>query len=420
MESPIIECVECNSILDETWQSNNKNEIICVDCFSRNYSECCDCSLIIKTTTGKKINILDSETIFCESCFNSNFTCCESCNETISILESISGYDKKYCISCYEEIYVRCYYCSESIEIQEAMRDNDGINYCQDCSQRFYINCPICDLHMHRDNSFNFLSNGDRVSGCRECYNNSVIIHNYSYKPNVVFFRQSKKENLFFGIELEVERNESTTPTDVLASKIKKPEFYFKSDGSLTNGFEIVTHPLSYEYIKKNNKLFSELFEKLNTENYKSYESTTCGMHIHLNKNAFNTWHLYRFLDFFKNNKELIIKISQRIEPFFRRWSDINNEEFSEKEILRKAKRKNSEGSRYTAVNLTNSKTVELRIFRGTIKYPTFMKNIEFAHSVYEFTKIKNKNSISEKEYLEFTKNYKYLNNFLKDKKLCV
>lgn len=425
METPSINCSECSSELDESWQSNDKNQIICVECFQSNYVECSDCSIIIHRNDSRNPpsnqNPPDSTLTFCERCYAANYSECFQCYTVIPSTEAFSiEFEGDICQTCYRQQYVRCYYCSDNILIEDSYCDNDGIHHCDRCHEEYYINCGHCQTEINRDNGYNFVLNGSRILGCRQCYNNSVTIHNYSYKPDIVFFKRSQKENLFFGIELEVERAQSKSDLDIVASKIKKPEFYFKSDGSLSHGFEIVSHPMSYEYIKHNNKLFSEMFEILNNEQYKSYESTTCGMHIHLNKNAFSTWHLYRFLDFFRQNRNLILQVSQRFEPFFRRWSDINDSEYSEKQIKNKAKVKNSEGSRYTAVNLTNSKTVEIRIFRGTLKYPTFMKNIEFTHSIYEFTKIQNSDSISKEEYLKFTKNYKYLNNFLKDKNLCV
>ena len=46
------------------------------------------------------------------------------------------------------------------------------------------------------------------------------------------------------------------------------------------------------------------------------------------------------------------------------------------KESLKGAK--TSGLGRYTAVNLTNTFTVELRIFRGTLRYKTFMATLQF------------------------------------------
>ena len=52
------------------------------------------------------------------------------------------------------------------------------------------------------------------------------------------------------------------------------------------------------------------------------------------------------------------------------------------KESLKGAK--TSGLGRYTAVNLTNTFTVELRIFRGTLRYKTFMATLQFVDLLCE------------------------------------
>jgi hypothetical protein len=45
---------------------------------------------------------------------------------------------------------------------------------------------------------------------------------------------------------------------------------------------------------------------------------------------------------------------------------------------------------RYAALNWQNDNTVEFRIFRGTLKYETFMASMELCHAAYVFTHDKN------------------------------
>lgn len=42
---------------------------------------------------------------------------------------------------------------------------------------------------------------------------------------------------------------------------------------------------------------------------------------------------------------------------------------------------------RYTAVNLMPENTIEFRIFRGTLRYETFMATIEFTHYLCELAR---------------------------------
>ena len=53
---------------------------------------------------------------------------------------------------------------------------------------------------------------------------------------------------------------------------------------------------------------------------------------------------------------------------------------------MKKAKYKSTNG-RFLAINLENSKTVEIRIFRGTLNKASFFRNLEFCHATVQFCK---------------------------------
>ncbi len=249
---------------------------------------------------------------------------------------------------------------------------------------------------------------------------NSRLIHSYSYRPNPEFFKLSFENNRipFFGIELEVERKSSSDIShDEMVELIDDGMYYFKSDGSLNDGFEIVTHPLSFNYIHSSQDIFKNMLQQLQKNGYNSYDANTCGMHIHISKNAFSTWHFYRFLKFFVENKEFVVAISQRKLDKLQKWANI--EENTNDELIYKAKKKYGNSSRYVAVNLSNSHTIEIRIFRGTLNFNSFMKNIEFVHALYSYTMESNDCTLDGlKKYLTTTCEYPNLKKFLKLKNL--
>jgi hypothetical protein len=212
----------------------------------------------------------------------------------------------------------------------------------------------------------------------------SACINSYSYRPSMKFHKLSNEnENApFFGIELEVERkNSNGLKHKYMAGKIDHEHWYFKTDGSLTDGFEIVTHPMTFNYIQQNEKEFTNSLKLLVENGYNSYDANTCGMHIHISKNNFTTWHLYRFLKFFVENKEFIVSISQRKMEKLKKWANIEDD--NDTSLIYKAKKKDGNNERYVAINLQNKATLEIRIFRGTLNINSFMKNIEFAHFAY-------------------------------------
>ena len=60
---------------------------------------------------------------------------------------------------------------------------------------------------------------------------------------------------------------------------------YIKSDGSLDDGMEIVSHPMSLNYHQ--NFCWQEIMSKAVALGYRSHQTSTCGLHIHVNRTAF-------------------------------------------------------------------------------------------------------------------------------------
>ena len=66
---------------------------------------------------------------------------------------------------------------------------------------------------------------------------------------------------------------------------------YIKHDGSIDEGFEIVTHPMSLDY-HKNNMPWERIFEKALAMDYRSHQTSTCGLHIHVDRMALGSDHI--------------------------------------------------------------------------------------------------------------------------------
>lgn len=276
--------------------------------------------------------------------------------------------------------------------------------YCASCYDDLFLNCDACGDTMHSDGSHYY---NDEYY-CDRCYDNARhrVIKEYGYKPRPQFFR-ADDDGMTYGIELEVERVDSQVSPNDMAATIKHDHHYFKQDGSINDGFEIVSHPMSEKWINENKAIFSDYLSKLRTAGYRAYQTSTCGMHIHISKREFTTWHLYRFMKFFYDNPAFILLISQRKEDNLNRWAAVRDRD---KPLLRKmAQSKRTYIERYSAINLTSA-TAEVRIFRGTLCETSFFKNIEFITSLVAFTK--DNSNISVKKYLKWLlkKSDKYAN----------
>ena len=394
--------------------------------------ECADCS----TEIDNDNYLNDCDKPICESCCE-NYYLCDGCNDTYHIDDEYTIDDCSYCNDCYNDRYYVCDDCSETVRCDDTYtvqnRRGYDITVCQGCRDDNYFRCSDCDNYMHDDNY-----GGDDL--CCDCHPNddddddeeepivcSSDINQYHYKPRAIFFKVSDKDDVYLGLELEVERGNSDVSHSDMAKLIANDFLYFKRDGSLTNGFEIVTHPMTISYIKQNKNAWADILHQLRTNKYRSYDTSTCGMHIHISKNAFTTWHLYRFMKFFVDNSDFVTKISQRKIEKLDEWAALTDnpsesrKEYSNDALMYKAKKKCGNGKRYLAVNLQNEKSVEIRIFRGTLNDSSFFKNIEFVQATFDYTKSISETDMSLQSFLSFIKDnneYPYLRKFIADKNL--
>lgn len=270
------------------------------------------------------------------------------------------------------------------------------------------------------------------ISVCYDCIKNNRIgvIKRYGYKPSPKFkqVKDAEEPALFIGVENEVNFPGKYVPA-VEVCKLydaKETHYYIKRDGSLDNGFEIVTHPCHFEYFKSGkfpiDKLFNKnldyakpgtyLYGEDDEEEYDDDESQDlfkqCGMHIHLSKVAFSNAHLYKFMRFFLTNETFIEKIAGRKANQY-------CPKIMSKEMKQKALTKG--GGARDQVNCQPDNTVEVRVFQGAITPEDYLRNIEFVYSLFRFTK---KSSLlhitvaNYKKYVhEYADKYPYLAKFI-------
>ena len=121
---------------------------------------------------------------------------------------------------------------------------------------------------------------------------------------------------------------------------------------------------------------------------YRSHQTSTCGLHIHVNRDSLASGSeeqdevISRILYFVEHHWNELLKFSRRSEYTMSRWAARYGYEHTPKAIMDKAK-KGSNG-RYAAVNLCNHHTIEFRLFRGTLKYNTFLAAIQLVNRICE------------------------------------
>ncbi len=282
-----------------------------------------------------------------------------------------------------------------------------GAVLCPHCYAENVTRCPVCGDVMLRFNAF---PSRNHEAVCIQCHEDERLIHSHNYHPSKIRFKASKLQKdkhtpdvLHYGIELEVEDMGIMQPNgkyqhlmdrEQMAQRalqfMGKEDVYIVHDGSLTaspmGGIEIVSHPMTWEYYRENADRWTELLMKLREWGGQAYRPGTAGWHVHMSKGAFTSWQLYKFIKFFyqKSSHNFVVSICQRNgHERYARWHSSD----SSKVALTAKRKHNASNDRYSAVNLTNPNTVELRMFRGTLEPLWFHKNMEFCHALFEYSK---------------------------------
>ena len=316
------------------------------------------------------------------------------------------------CSECVEQHTTICDRCGAIIWTSESYGD-DYTTLCHHCYQNHYTRCSICNLLLHEDDCYNL--NGEDL--CNDCYHDEVDkcrnIHDYNYKPEPIFYGDSSR---YFGVELEIDGagKDDDNAKELLRianSDNNSERVYIKGDGSLDDGMEIISHPMSLEYHKQ--FCWDEIMKKAVSLGYRSHQTSTCGLHIHVNRDSFGDSRdeqdevISRILYFVETHWNEMLKFSRRSEYSMNRWAARYGFEKTGREILDKAK-KGSYG-RYTAVNLCNYSTIEFRMFRGTLKYNTLIAALELVNAICDIAVGMSDEGLQKLSWSEFVSNIKEL-----------
>ena len=186
-----------------------------------------------------------------------------------------------------------------------------------------------------------------------------------------------------FGVELEVQvrsgdKNAAAGRVhEALNPSLDVGEFcYFERDGSIGEGFEIVTQPAGLDVHRSKWALFLQNNEL--KRGLRSHEGGACGLHVHVGREFVTQSQIYRIQSFLNDvrNEALIRSIARRYENGYCKF----------KPTMAKFTAHNKQtGDRYEALNVTNPDTIEFRIFRGSLRYESVIAALEFCNALLTF-----------------------------------
>jgi hypothetical protein len=311
------------------------------------------------------------------------------------------------------------------MEHENSYIGNDDNCYCNNCYHELFITCDNCEEIIMREDSIHDEHNDTNL--CHNCHEQNAVIKHHGYKPTPIFTKEKYENTLFIGFELEVEAKDNN-PYEV-AEELQKllkeqkinDRYYCKYDGSLSDGFEIVTHPTTLKSYHVKHKI-REMLSFL-TDTTTSQKNGRCGLHFHINKNFFTKNEINKLVYFFNRNREILTKFSKR--KINQIHSYCNFSDFGMSDYIHYIKSRTQvythDHNRYVAVNLLNQNTVEIRLFRGTLNYKRFRANLQFIDAICHFVKEFSVMAMTWNNflmYLRLTNRYNHLEQFLKKEKL--
>lgn len=378
----ILYCSDCwAEITDDNYYTTADGDIICEDCYFNDYFVCGCCGEI--HSNDEIVRVEDNEdAYYCESCAQTELYHCDDCGSYFESCDSlITTHDERdICESCYDD-YFTCAECGE-------VYHNDDANYCEEDGEYY---CPDCIAQ--------FESNTIK----------SYHAHKGSYKKH----KTQKDKNispLYFGFELEVENKKNNCYNDDMTEiiyNIMGDLVVFEHDGSLNNGFEIISQPMTFNYIIENKNIIDKMLQKLRENGFASHDTTTCGLHVHLSRDYFTETQIDKMNLLIEKNKKELLKFSRRNIEQQCHWSKFLTDENTPLNGLNIKYIKDNKKTydRYYALNLTNRETIEFRLFKGTLKTETFFASLQLLYNMARIAKTKSIKDIENMKFKDLIEN---------------
>lgn len=247
----------------------------------------------------------------------------------------------------------------------------------------------LCDSHQACD-----------CGDCEECLPRGLI-HSYSYKPSPRFLGTGP---VYLGLECEINTGYLTHSTRSIAQVVNDAVgryAYLKSDGSIGEGFELVTHPMSHDWAM--GEFPWQLFSTL-TDDYGVENDERCGIHVHVSRDGFrDAAHMYRWQKFFYRNRRPIQTLARRRNSSWAKFTDAGRDlalyaaksgttgnsyhPGGEWYVPRRYRGTYLQWDRYSAINVQNEATLEVRIFAGSVNATEVKAALNLVHGSVEYTR---------------------------------
>lgn len=409
VEEYFVQCEECGEYVRKGDVHEVDGDYYCDECFDENFVECAECGEIIRRDDAHWYR----DDAYCDDCFSENFVRCDHCGdyEPREDCTHIESEDVWVCEYCRNRYYTECGHCGEyfrdgrgyTVIVNDRGRTEE---WCYDCWGENTWTCEDCDecysddVPRDEDDRCPHCSGGGQDTGDIDTWVSPTRRMNYGFKPmpclcategeRAAAGRDWKKKLIFFGTETEIDIEDKTDEENYWSERIvgDLKHAYCKQDCSLDwggdySGIEIVTHPTTVAWALEHRDDYVRCFEMLTENGWRSHQAGTCGIHVHISLHALEAQNpyavnnmLYIYDRFWDNLKKFSRRTESQLSHWARRYAVAHGEY---RNIKNMAKR---ECGRYMAVNLQNSHTVEIRMWRGSLNVETWFATLELVEVI--------------------------------------
>ena len=342
---------------------------------------------------------------------------CTRCERVLSVNEDETAYmnrgDAAWCQSCMDTYTSTCDVCSETY-------DRDDGNYCEYCEC-----CDACSeycLENHQEHCDEY----------QQEENGGGRLQNYNFTPFLTFHGDTRTgQALFMGVELEVDQHRSRDhgypeiesflddaqrilrPIQRIHNVDDNGLFYFKEDGSLRNGVEIVSNPATLDF-HKDTMPWRSIMDIAKDNRLFGHNTDTAGLHIHVSRTglginkAEQEYTLAKLVMLMWRLWPELFVFSRRTLETMHNWAvpnhmyvpDVRSCDCTDKmcnhcmsslayDLIKRGNESVSKFTqqKYTAVNTRPRDTLEFRLWRSTLKYETFMATMQLTKLLIDMSR---------------------------------
>ena len=261
---------------------------------------------------------------------------------------------------------------------------------CTGCDEgwRRAIDSGDYDCQNCGDTHFQVINNRRRFCSTCDIAVPDWRINNYSYKPTPIFHPEVPDDprTLYHGMEFEVAHlpyDSAQRWAEKYSDQLMADFIYMKSDSSVYDGVEVVTHPFTIEWARV--KFPYAAFQAAVDEFGASPTHESAGTHIHVSKSSFSSPHLWKFLQLHFRLPSFLQKLGGRGSVSYANWQ-LNALRDKAAEFAKEKKLMVGVGNRSVAVNTRPEHTIELRYPASGFSAALAQKNVELPNALWQFT----------------------------------